>query len=52
LKTPNLLLDLGKKGDLYNNHIWNLHEQKLKPEKEIGTISEVLKWTWNKLRMK
>ena len=43
LKTPNHLLDLGKKVDLYNNHIWSLREQKLKLEKEIGILSEVLR---------
>lgn len=43
LKTPNRLLDLGKKVDLYNNHIWSLHEPKLKLEKEIGMLSDVLR---------
>ncbi len=43
LKMPNRLLDLGKKVDLYNNHIWSLHEQKLKLEKEIGILSDVLR---------
>ena len=48
LKIPNRLLDLGKKVDLYNNHIWNLHDQKLKLEKEIGMLSDVLKQTKEK----
>ena len=43
LKTPNLLLDLGKKVDLFNNHIWSLHERKLKLEKEIGVLSDILR---------
>ncbi len=43
LKTPNRILDLGKKVDLYNNHIWNLHEKKLKLEKEIKILSNALR---------
>ncbi len=43
LKTPNRLLDLGKKADLYKNHLRGLHEQKLKLEKEIGMLSDVLR---------
>ncbi|HYO06250.1 MAG TPA: hypothetical protein VER14_04640 [Phototrophicaceae bacterium] len=39
MKIPNRLLDLGKRVDLYNTHIWNLHEKKLKLEKEIGMLS-------------
>ena len=35
LKMPNLLLDLKKNVDLYNDHIWNLHSKKLKIGKEI-----------------
>ncbi len=48
LKIPGHLLDLGKKVDLYNNHIWSLHERKLKLEKEIGMLSDVLKQTREK----
>jgi hypothetical protein len=48
LKIPNRLLEIGKKVDLYNNHIWNLHEKKLKLEKEIGMLSDVLKQTKEK----
>ena len=43
LKTPNRLLDPGKKVDLYNNRIWSLHEWKLKLEKEIEILSDVLR---------
>jgi hypothetical protein len=43
LKTPNRLVDLGKKVDLYNNHVWGLHERKLKLEKEIDMLSDVLR---------
>ena len=35
LKTPNHLLDLKDRVDLYNDHIWDLHSKKLKLEKEI-----------------
>ncbi len=35
LKMPNLLLDLRKKVDLYNDHIWHLHSKKERMEKEI-----------------
>ncbi len=35
LKTPNRLLDLKEKVDLYNDHIWELNSKKLKLEKEI-----------------
>ncbi len=38
LKTQRRLLDLGKRVDLYNNHIWDLHSQKLKLEKEIEKL--------------
>ena len=38
LETQNLLLDLRKKVDLYNSHIWGLHEQKIKLGKKIGEI--------------
>ncbi len=41
LGTQHRLLDLGKRVDLYNNHIWDLHAQKLKLEKEIANLSEV-----------
>ena len=43
LKIPNRLLDLGKRADLFNNHIWGLHEQKVKLEKEIGMLSDALR---------
>ena len=42
LNTRHRLLDLGKMVDLYNNHIWGLHSQKLKLEKEIAKLFEVL----------
>ncbi len=35
LKTPNRLLDLKEKVDLFNNHIQDLHTNKVKLEKEI-----------------
>ncbi len=35
LRCPNRLLDLQKRADLYNDHIWELHYKKLKLEKEI-----------------
>ena len=35
LKTPDRLLDLKKKVDLHNDHIWNLHSKKVQMEKEI-----------------
>ncbi len=35
LKIPDRLLDLKKKVNLYNDHIWELHTKKLKLEKEI-----------------
>jgi hypothetical protein len=35
LKTPNRLLDLQKRVDLYNDHIWDLHSKKIKLEKEL-----------------
>lgn len=35
LETQHLLLDLSKKVDLYNSHIWGLHEQKLSLGKEV-----------------
>ena len=40
LKTQHHLFDLGKKVDLYNNHIWGLHSQKLKLEKEIEKMKQ------------
>jgi transposase len=43
IETQHLLSDLGKKVDLYNSHIWDLHAQKLKLEKEVGTLSEALR---------
>ena len=45
LKTPNRLLDFGKKVDLYNGRIWDLHSKKLQMEKEIGMLSDVLRET-------
>jgi hypothetical protein len=38
LKSQHRLSDLGKKMDLYNNHIWDLHSQKLNLEKEMEKI--------------
>ncbi len=35
LETPNRLLDLKDKADLFNDHIQDLHAKKLKLEKEI-----------------
>ncbi len=35
LKTPNILLDLKEKVELYNDHLWNLHSKKEKMEKEL-----------------
>lgn len=35
LKTPDRLLDLKKKMNLYNDNIWELHTKKLKLEKEL-----------------
>ena len=35
LKTPNRLLDLKKKLNVYNDNIWELHAKKVKLEKEI-----------------
>lgn len=35
LKTPNRLLDLKDRVDIYNDHIWELHTKKVKFEKEI-----------------
>ncbi len=35
LKTPNLLLDLKEKVELYNDHLWNLHSKKEQMEKEL-----------------
>lgn len=35
LKTPNLLLDLKEKVDLYNDHLWHLHSKKEHMEKEL-----------------
>ncbi len=43
LKTPNRLLDLGKKVDLYNDHIWDLHSKKVQMYKEIGLLSDALR---------
>ena len=43
LEIPGRLLDLKKKVDMYTDHIWNLHEKKLKLEKEIGMLSDVLR---------
>ena len=43
LETQHLLLELRKRVDLYNNHIWSLHEQKLKLEKEVGRLSDALR---------
>ena len=42
LETQHLLLELRKRVDLYNSHIWGLHEQKIKLGKEIAKLSEVL----------
>ena len=35
LKTPNHLLDLKEKVELYNDHLWNLHSKKEQMEKEL-----------------
>ena len=43
LETQHLLLDLRKKVDLYNSHIWGLHEQKLKLGKEVEKLSDALR---------
>jgi hypothetical protein len=42
LKTQHRLLELGERVDLYNNHIWGLHAQKIELEKEITKLSEIL----------
>ena len=38
LELQHLLLDLRKRVDLYNNHIWGLHSKKQQMEKEIGRL--------------
>lgn len=43
LKIPGCLLDLKKKVDMHTDHIWELHSKKLKLEKEIGMLSDVLR---------
>jgi hypothetical protein len=35
LQTPNLLLDLKERVDLFNDHIWGLYAKKVKMEQEI-----------------
>jgi IS30 family transposase len=42
LKTPDCLLDMKKKVDIYTSLIWDLHSKKVKMEKEIGMLSDVL----------
>jgi hypothetical protein len=43
LETPHRLLDLGKKVELYTNHIWGLHAKKQQLEMEIGKMADVLR---------
>jgi hypothetical protein len=45
LKTQLRLLDLRKKVDLYNNHIWDLHAQKLRLEKEVERLKRQISIT-------
>ncbi len=41
LGTPNHLMNLKKKVNLFNDHIWNLHLKKVKMEKEIEEKKKV-----------
>lgn len=43
LKTPNRLLDLKEKVELYNYHLWHLHSKKAQMEKEIRMLSDGLR---------
>jgi hypothetical protein len=42
LKVPNRLLDLKKRVDLYNNHIWELHSKKVQLDKELEEKRKML----------
>jgi hypothetical protein len=42
LKTPNLLLDLRKRVDMYTDHIWDLHSNKLQLEKDVNKLIKII----------
>ncbi len=43
LEHQHLLMDLRKRVDLYNNHIWRLDAKKLQMEREIGKMADALR---------
>ncbi len=53
LKTPNRLLDLKKRMNVYNDNIWEMHAKKVKLEKEIEEkkkrLAEAIQHTKNTL---
>jgi hypothetical protein len=49
LETPNRLLDLKEKVELYNDHLWNLHSKKEQMEKELEEKKRCCSYLW--LRM-